>query len=125
MLDEQEQNLLATRIWGRTSNCDQLIWERGVLPNNEQGKPLTVSRVVSDLGLPSSPQQIHRLAVLVHRAYIRLYGVAPRARIFYNDDGIPERLCCFTEEDRELIMDTVYDSGIFNEPSGPTINPPC
>ena len=125
LLAEQEQDQLATRIWGRSSECD-LVWDKGVLGEGCEPRPLTVAKVVSDIGLPFSPQQIHRLAILVHRAYIRLHGISPRPRIFYNEDGIPERLCCYTEADRALIMDTVYESRLFTEERPePTINPPC
>jgi len=125
LLAEQEQDQLATRIWGRSAECD-LVWDKGILGEGCEPRPLTVAKVVSDIGLPFSPQQIHKLAILVHRAYTRFHGVSPRPRIFYNEDGIPERLCCYTEADRALILDAVYESQLFNEERlEPTINPPC
>lgn len=127
MLIKSEQGQMGIRIWGAQERQPSL-WDKGVLSKLEDEHPLTVGKVVSDLGRLLAPSQLHRLSVLVHRAYMHLHGVSPRPRLFYGPDGVPERVCCYTEGDRELIIRVTRESGLLNEPESggdSTINPVC
>lgn len=66
-----------------------------------------MGKVVADLGFTASTQQLHRLSILVHHAYARLHGDPPIPRIYYDANGTPERLCCYTEAERGLILDVL------------------
>lgn len=72
--------------------------------NEDEDRPLTVGRVLADLGVVCSPRQAHRLCRSVHDAYIRAHGCSPTPRLYYDEDGTPVRFGCFTEADRDFIL---------------------
>lgn len=96
-------------------------------------RPLTVGKVISELGLRVSTQQLHHLSLHVHHAYARLHGDPPIPRIYYDANGTPERICCYTEADRDLILSVLDDHvAELAAPTRPaeapycsTVNPPC
>lgn len=131
---EQNQATLSASIWGRKEEDNkppEVIWNCAALLINDQAAlyslspPLTISKVVSDMGLQLSPSQMHRLSILVHQAYMREHGVAPKPRIHYDCDGTPERISCYTEAERALITTVVADNHQQFTGDSLIINPPC
>jgi hypothetical protein len=51
-------------------------------------------------------------AFLVGEAFMRAHGRSPEPHIYYDETGMPVRICCFTERDRELIAGVVSQHGV-------------
>ncbi len=102
--EELEQDRLAVAIWG----CKRQPYATWYIPPamlSEVDKPVTVNRIAGELGLKcSTPGSAHRLYAQVHEAYLRAHGRQPTPVIYYDGDCIPERVGCYTERDRELIV---------------------
>lgn len=97
-------------------------------------RPLTVGKVISELRLTVSTQELHRLSLHVHHAYARVHGEPPVPRIYYDANGTPERICCYTEADRDLILSVLNEhvrelvgaaTPLVEAPCYATVNPPC
>lgn len=107
--EQQEQEQLAVEIWGPASRRQpDATWDPPAVLLFSQGKrekdlPLTVGRVAADIGVKCSAQSLHRLGSHVRDAFMRAHGRAPEPRVFYNGNGVADKIGCFTERDRELI----------------------
>jgi hypothetical protein len=106
--DELQQDSLAFEIWGSKKQPDA-TWDPApsLLDDPILRKPLTVGRVVNELGLRCTAKNVHRLSAHVHQAYIRAHGKPPTPAVYYDNEGLPERVSCYTEEDRDLITEVV------------------
>jgi hypothetical protein len=102
--EELEQDRLAVAIWGCKRQPDA-TWDTPPTMLSEVDRPITVNRVAGELGLKCrTPGSAHRLYARVHEAYLRAHGRPPTPMIYYDGDGIPERVSCYTERDRGLIL---------------------
>ena len=120
-----EQDRLARNIWGPVTrsrpdatwdpppvllfhqppdSCDNAVCSR-------QDLPVSVGRIASELGFDTSGQEVHRLGLLVRQAFVKAWGKHPDLKVYYNKDGAPDRISCFTERDRELILATIHKHG--------------
>jgi hypothetical protein len=106
--DELQQDSLALEIWGYPKQPDS-TWDGKptLLDDPTLRKPLTVGRVVAELGLRCTAKNVHRLSAHVHQAYSRAHGKPPTPSVYYDSDGLPERVSCYTEDDRDLITDVI------------------
>ncbi len=100
--EEEEQHQLALSIWGARRKPDA-TWDQPAVLLTRDDRPLTVGRVVSDLGYRCTSQRVHRISALVQQAYVCAHGRVPIPVIYYDSDGIPERVTSYTESDRDLI----------------------
>lgn len=114
--EREAQERLATEIWGSCNpRKPDASWDPPAVllfarkPDSE--RPLSVGRVAADIGFKSSAQHVHRLGGYVRDAFMRAHGRAPEPRVFYDKDGTPDRVACFTERDRELIAAVVRKHG--------------
>jgi hypothetical protein len=104
-LDEQDR--LARRIWGARRMPDA-SWDRPAeLVCPARAKPLTVGKIISELGYKATPARVHRVCAHVQEAYTRAHGRVPVPVVYYDETGTPDRVSCYTEDDRELITDVV------------------
>ena len=122
--EQLEQDRLAIDIWGPAvrpspdatwdpppvllsckssgSNRPHPLWQSGAAD-----RPLTVGRVAADLGYHCTTQHLHSLGSYVREAFMRAHGRVPEPIVFYDRDGMPERVSCFVERDRTLIETVV------------------
>ena len=114
--EREAQERLAVEIWGSGNpRKPDASWDPPAVllfarkPDSE--RPLSVGRVAADIGFKSSAQHVHRLGGYVRDAFMRAHGRAPEPRVFYDKDGTPDRVACFTERDRELIAAVVRRHG--------------
>ena len=105
----EEQDRLARSIWGARRLPDA-TWD---LPTemlcSPDTKPLTVGRVISNLGYRVTPARVHRICAHVQAAYTRKHGRIPVPVVYYDENGTPDRVSCYTEADRELIAGVVQE----------------
>ena len=124
--ERMEQEQLAADIWGPVMKPrPDATWDppptllasegkRGAHPlwtTGTRDQPLTVGKVAADLGYQCTAQHIHRLGTHVREAFMRANGRAPEPIVFYDRDGMPERVSCFVERDRPLIETVVRKHG--------------
>jgi hypothetical protein len=100
--EEEEQHRLALSIWGARRQPDS-TWDPPPVLLSKDDRPLTVGRVVSDLGHRCTSLRVHRISALVQQAYICAHGRVPMPVIYYDSKGVPERVTSYTESDRGLI----------------------
>lgn len=99
---EEEQHQLALSIWGARRRPDA-TWDPAPVLLTPDDRPLTVGRVVSDLGYRCTSQRVHRISALVQQAYVVAHGRVPIPKIYYDGEGVPERVTSYVESDRGLI----------------------
>jgi hypothetical protein len=119
----EEQDRLARNIWGPVMRSKpDATWDPPPVLLFHQPKeagaglgqdlPLSIGRVAGELGFDTTGQEVHRLGLLVRLQYVRANGKPPELKVYYNKDGAPERISCFTERDRELITTVVRQYGM-------------
>lgn len=117
-----EQDVLASSIWGQPKQVDA-SWDPEPVDIFDP-RPLTVGRVVSELGYKRTPQHVHRIGALVHEAYVNAYGRSPFPRVHYAQDGTPESVSCYTEDDRGLITGVIVEHAeLLQLQDPPRVNP--
>jgi len=79
---------------------------------NPTDPPVTVGKIAAEMGFRSDAQHVHRLGGFVREAFMRAHGRSPEPHIYYDETGMPVRICCFTERDRELIAGVVLQHGV-------------
>jgi len=124
---EEAQNRLSQEIWGpmprRGDMRDTSTWDTlPVLLDSPASKdfldsPLILTHVAQEMGFTCRPSELRRLTTSVYDAYLRAHGHAPTPKIWYDADGTPLRLCCFTQRDRDLVMRVITRDGamLFHE----------
>lgn len=119
--EEAEQDLLAASIWGHPVNKQpDGSWD-AKSSSLFDPRPLTIGKVVTEMGYKRTPQQVRRICQLVRRAYTASYNRAPVPKVFYNADGSLNAISCYTEDDRLLIQLVITEYGEPLDP--PTVNP--
>ena len=107
--EEEEQDKLSAAIWGCKRQPDA-TWDAQPVLLTEVDKPVTVGRIAGELGVNClTPASVPRLCAQVHQAYVRARGKAPIPVVYYDKDGVPERVSCYTERDRELITGVIRE----------------
>ncbi len=115
--EREEQEQLAVEIWGPVSRRQpDATWDPPAVllfsqAGIEKDRPLTVGRVAADLGFKCGAQSLHSLGSHVRDAFIRAHGRAPEPRVFYDGNGVADKIGCFTERDRELIAAVLRKHG--------------
>lgn len=134
---EEAQNRISREIWGpirRGGERDTSAWDPlpvmldGAASLEYMDRPLILTHVALELGYTCQPPELRRLTTLVYDAYIRLHGHAPAPKIWYDEDGTPRRLCCFTQREKDLVISVIMKEGsslfqdtssVFQSMSGP------
>jgi hypothetical protein len=103
--EEQEQDRLAIAVWGCRRQADA-SWDAPpvLLTEHAVDKPITIGQIARELGMRDNMQ---RLSAHVHQAYMRAHRTPPALVIYYDNEGLPERVSCFTERDRGFITDAL------------------
>ena len=112
---EEAMDRLAKDIWStRTGAEPDVTWDPPpvlldgpVDSSSLLGQPLTLERVLDDMGYHYSLSDLQKLSVLVYREYVKVHGRAPFPSIYYGHVGQAQGLSGFTEKDRPLIMSVV------------------
>lgn len=113
----KEQELLAVEIWGPSNRRQpDATWDPPAVllfhqPKPASDAPLSIGKVASDLGFKHGAQQLHHLGAHVREAFMRAHGKAPEPRVFFDKNGTPDRIGCFTERDREFLEAVVRRYG--------------
>lgn len=133
---EEAQNRLSQDIWGPirggvrdTSGWDALpVLLDSPVSRDYLDSPLILTHVALEMGFTCRPSELRRLTTLVYDAYIGVHGYPPTPKIWYDVDGTPQRLCCFTQRDKDLVMRVIAKEGhalfqevplVFQSMSGP------
>jgi hypothetical protein len=110
---DEAQDRLSEEIWGRRepSFSDPLpVLLDSPCTAAYMDQPLQLGRVVRDMGFVCRPTELRKLGALVYNAFTRVYGIAPVARVFHGKDGTPQRVCCFTRRDRDLVINVIMEN---------------
>jgi len=114
----EDQDLLAVDIWGPgNARKPDATWDPPPVllyqakRNRSEDKPLSIGRVAADLGIKHGKEQQRFLAKKVREAFKRARGKSPEPRVFCDSDGAPERIACFSEKDREFLVEIVLQHG--------------
>lgn len=130
---EEAQDRLSQDIWGPMRR-DTSAWD--VMPvlldspasREFLDRPLILTHVALEMGFTCRPSELRKLTTLVYDAYIGLHGYPPSPKIWYGMDGTPQRVCCFTQRDKDLVMSVISKEGptlfqevplVFQAVSGP------
>jgi hypothetical protein len=110
----EEQEALAKSIWGPIARLPDASWDTApvLLSADPMDQPVSISRITSDLGFKNSAEHIHRLTGFVRQAFSVAKRPLTGPRVYYDSGGIPERLSCYTERDRDIITAVVLQHGV-------------
>ena len=80
-------------------------------PATAQNPPVSIARIAGELGFKNEAHDVHRLGSQVRQAFLLAHGKSPELKIYYDKQGVPERISCFAESDRGLIEETIRRHG--------------
>lgn len=125
---EAAHDRICQDIWGpiRRGERDTSMWDPlpclldSPVSTDYMNRPLILTHVAEEMGYKcNTPSDLRRLTTSVYDAYTRVHGYAPSPKIWYDVDGNPQRLCCFTQRDKDLVMSVIAKEGatLFQEVS--------
>lgn len=129
---EEALDRLAKDIWHTRIGAEpDVTWDPppvlldGPVDSFVLDQPLTLERVLEDMGYHYSLSDLQKLSVLVYREYVKVHGRAPFPNIYYGQLGQAQGLSGFTEKDRELIVSVVVQQSgkLFHKLSPPPPTP--
>jgi hypothetical protein len=103
--DEQER--IIEDIWGPiTRPRPDVTWDPPpvLLSEVDSERPVTLNGVATELGLKLDDRELAAASSRVQELYEGVHGRLPEPRVFYDEKGRAQRVGCFTQRDRRILV---------------------
>ena len=102
-----EQERIIDDIWGPiVKPRPDVTWDPPpvLLSEVDNEGPVTLKGVATELGLKLDDRELATVSSRVQEVYEGAHGKLPDPRVFYDEKGWAQRVGCFTQRDRRILV---------------------